>query len=234
MTYREHPPPPALAPWVQCAWQRSGDGGPPVRVVPDGCIDVVWTEGAGTQVVGPNTTAFLVPLAAGTRVAGVRLHPGTAPALLGVDAAALRDGRLAIDDAWGDEGRRLAEALDEHDDRAHILLSALAQRAATAAAPDALVRAAIGRLLVPRVAVAALARELGVSERQLRRRFEATVGYGPRRLARVLRLGRALAAAHAGEELGRVAADAGYADQAHFTHDCRSLAGAAPSALLHA
>jgi AraC-like DNA-binding protein len=234
MTYREHPPPPALAPWVQCAWQRSGDGGSPVRVVPDGCIDVVWTEGAGTQVVGPNTTAFLVPLASGTRVVGVRLHPGAAPALLGVDAAALRDGRRAIDDAWGDEGQRLAEALDEHDDRAHVLLSALAQRAASAAAPDALVRAAIGRLLVPRVTVAALARELGVSERQLRRRFEATVGYGPRRLARVLRLGRALAAAHAGEELGRVAAEAGYADQAHFAHDCRSLAGAAPSVLLHA
>ncbi|HEV7806601.1 MAG TPA: helix-turn-helix transcriptional regulator [Solirubrobacteraceae bacterium] len=233
MTYREHPPPPALAPWVQCAWQRSGDGGSPIRVVPDGCIDVVWIEGSGTQVVGPNTIAFLVPLAAGARVAGVRLHPGAAPALLDVDAAALRDGRLAIDDAWGDDGRRLAEALDEHDDRCDVLLSALARRAATAAPPDALVRAAIARLLVPRLAVARLARELGVSERQLRRRFDATVGYGPRRLARVLRLGRALAAAHAGEELGRVAADAGYADQAHFAHDCRSLAGASPSALLH-
>ena len=67
----------------------------------------------------------------------------------------------------------------------------------------------------------------------MRRRFERAVGYGPKRLARVLRLGRALAAAHDGEELARVALDAGYADQAHFTHDCRSLAGVAPSALLH-
>jgi AraC-like DNA-binding protein len=200
--------------------------------VPDGCIDVVWTEGAGTQVVGPNTSAFLVPLAPGTRVAGVRLHPGAAPPLLGVDAAALRDARVPVDGVWGDDGLRLAEALDAHEDRGRALLPALCARAATAHRPDPLVRTAIARLEHPQVAVAALAAELGVSERQLRRRFEAAVGYGPKRLARVLRLVRALAAARAGEELGRVAVDAGYADQAHFTHDCRSLAGVAPSALL--
>ena len=232
MTYREHAPPPALAPWVQCAWQRSGDGGAPVRVVPDGCIDIVWIEGAGTQVAGPNTRAFLVSLDAGTRVAGVRLHPGAAPALLGIDAAALRDARVAIDGIWGDDGRRLGEQLDGCDDPRGALLSALARRTPAAPRPDPLVRAAVARLRTPELGVATLARELAVSERQLRRRFDAAVGYGPKRLARVLRLGRALAAAHAGETLARVAADAGYADQAHFTHDCRSLAGVAPSALL--
>lgn len=64
--------------------------------------------------------------------------------------------------------------------------------------------------------------------------MERAVGYGPKRLARVLRLRGALAAAHAGTELGRVAADAGYADQAHFTHDCRALAGVSPSTVLAA
>jgi len=219
---------------VQCTWQRSGTGGPPVRVVPDGCIDIVWTEGAGTQLVGPNTRAFLVPLANRTRVAGVRLHPGAAPSLLGIDAAAVRDARMAIDAVWGDDGLRLAEALDEHEDRGRVLLSALAARAPRAPAPDALVRAAVARLDGPRPDVAALAFELAVSERQLRRRFERAVGYGPKRLARVLRLARALDGARAGTALGRVAAEAGYADQAHFAHDCRELAGVAPSALLAA
>jgi AraC-like DNA-binding protein len=248
MSYREHPPPPALAPWVQCSWQRSGDGGPPVRVVPDGCIDVVWIEGSGTQVVGPNTEAFLVSLPSGTRVAGVRLHPGAAPGLLGVDAAGLCDARVPVDGVWGDGGTRLAEALDAtagrasasahdgtapRDDRQReLLLAALAARVPAAAAPDPLVRAAVTHLVQPHVAVAAVARELAVSERQLRRRFERAVGYGPKRLARVLRLGRALAAIYAGDELARVALDAGYADQAHFTHECRSLTGVAPSALL--
>jgi AraC-like DNA-binding protein len=232
VSYCEQAPPRGLAPWVQCTWRRSGDGGAPVRVVPDGCIDIVWTEGSGTVVVGPNTHAFLVSLAPGVRVAGVRLHPGTAPSLLGVDALALRDGSVPIAAAWGDAGLELAEQLDARPDRGRVLLSALAGRAAGAPAPDPLVQAAVALLDDPLVGVRRLACELGVSERQLRRRFEKAVGYGPKRLARVLRLTRALAAAHAGEELGRVAFDAGYADQAHFANDCRSLAGVAPSALL--
>ncbi|HEY1540348.1 MAG TPA: helix-turn-helix transcriptional regulator [Solirubrobacteraceae bacterium] len=234
MAYREQAPTVMLAPWVQCTWQRTGAGGPPVRVVPDGCIDIVWTEGAGTQVVGPNTRAFLVGLEAGTRVAGVRLHPGAAPPLLGVDAAALRDARVTIDGVWGDKGLRLAEALDAHDDRGRVLLAALAARAPACAAPDPLVRAAVTALDDPELELSALAYDLGVSERQLRRRFAAAVGYGPKRLARVLRLARALDAARTGAQLGRVALDAGYADQAHFANDCRELAGVAPSALLAA
>jgi AraC-like DNA-binding protein len=233
VTYCEQAPPPALAPWVQCTWQRSGDGGPPVRVVPDGCIDIVWTQELGTQIVGPNTRAFLVPLAAGTRVAGVRLHPGAAPGLLAVDAARLRNERIAIDGAWGDAGLELAEALDEREDRAAVLLSALAVRAPAAARPDPLVAVAVARLADRELSVATLAFDLGFSQRQLRRRFHAAVGYGPKLLSRVLRLTRALDAARAADaQLARVAVEAGYADQTHFAHDCRDLAGVAPSSLL--
>jgi AraC-like DNA-binding protein len=229
--YREHPPPAALAPWVACTWERHDGGGAPVRVVPDGCIDIIWTQGLGTAVVGPNTTAFLVALPASTHVVGVRLRPGAAPPLLGVDGAALRDGRAPLHELWGDEGHALGARLDAAADPAGVLLAGLVPRAAAAGAPDPLVQAAVARLQGG-VRVRALAGELYVSERQLRRRVGSAVGYGPKRLARVLRLGRALAAARGGEELARVAADAGYADQAHFAGDCRELAGVPPSALL--
>lgn len=234
MTYREHRAPPALVPWLACTWERRDGGGAPVRVVPDGCIDIVWTQGAGAQVVGPNTTAFLVALDAGVRVVGARMRPGAAPALLGVDGASLRDGRLGLAEVWADDGRRLEQRLDDAGDRdrAGLLLAALAERAHEATLPDALVQAAVARLAVPDARVEALARELAVSSRQLRRRVEVAVGYGPKLLGRVLRLGRALAAARAGEELAPVAFAAGYADQAHFAHDCRALAGVPPSALL--
>jgi methylphosphotriester-DNA--protein-cysteine methyltransferase len=76
-----------------------------------------------------------------------------------------------------------------------------------------------------------LADELGFSERQLRRRFHAAVGYGPKTLQRVLRFRRFLARADAGEDLSRAALDAGYADQAHLTRDCARLSGLTPSRL---
>jgi AraC-like DNA-binding protein len=229
--YREHLPPASLAPWVACTWERRDGGVAPVRVLPDGCIDIIWTQGAGTAVVGANTTAFLVALPAHTHVVGVRLRPGAAPPLLGVDGAALRDARPALHELWGDDARELTVRLDEAADPAAALLAELAPRAAAAGAPDPLVQAAVARLSGG-AAVRALAGELYVSERQLRRRVGTAVGYGPKRLARVLRLRRALAAARGGQELARVAAEAGYADQAHFAGDCRELAGVPPSALL--
>lgn len=233
MSYREHAPAAVLAPWLECGWERGGEGGAPVRVLPDGCIDIVWIEGRGMQVVGPNTAAFLVAVPAGVRVTGVRMRPGAGASLLGLDAAGLRDARLPLETVWDDDARRLAEHVEVSPQPLGALLAALAARAPQIAAPDPLVGAAVARLRDPRARVEALAAEFGVGARQLRRRFEAAVGYGPKRLARVLRLQRALQAARSGEELAWAAARAGYADQAHFGHDCRALAGVAPSELLH-
>lgn len=233
MSYREHAPAAALTLWIACGWERSGDGGAPVRVLPDGCIDIVWTEGTGTHVVGPNTVAFVVSVEPGVRVAGVRMRPGAGAALLAADAAALRDARVPLEDVLGDDGRWLAQRVEAGAERPlDALLTALGERAPQVMAPDPLVGAVVARLHDPRARVETLARDFGVSARQLRRRFESGVGYGPKRLARILRLERALAAARAGEELALAAAEAGYADQAHFAHDCRALAGVCASALV--
>ena len=80
--------------------------------------------------------------------------------------------------------------------------------------------------------VAEMARRTGLSARQLHRRCLPLFGYGPRRLARVLRLGRALEAARQGTSLAQVAANCGYADQAHLSREVRALAGMTPAALL--
>jgi hypothetical protein len=73
------------------------------------------------------------------------------------------------------------------------LQGALAARLARAVPADDLVRAAIARLCgQPSTRVSELGHALGISERHLRRRFRAAVGYGPKTLDRVLRFQRAL------------------------------------------
>jgi AraC-like DNA-binding protein len=232
MSYREHAPPPALVPWLECTWERRGDG-LPVRVLPDGCIDVIWTEGAETQLVGANTTAFVVPVAAGTRIVGARFHPGAAPALLGIAAEEFRDARTSAEEVWRGDGARLTTTLEAGGDPLQGLVRWLLARLRHAEQPDPIVHATVQRLRRSfRPEVARLADELALSERQLRRRVAAAVGYGPKRLARILRLYDALAAARAGDDLARVAYDAGYADQAHFANECRVLAGAPATVLI--
>jgi AraC-like DNA-binding protein len=236
VSYREHHVSGRLALWVECAWERAGEAraDPFERIVPDGCMDLIWSDRRGLSVVGPNTTAFLAPLPAGHSVVGVRLHPGAAPPLFGPPAPALRDARLEAREVWGADGARLEEAVAAaatSRERLGLMLDWLAARPAAASSPDSLVRAAVRALgELPESRISGLAGELAVSERQLRRRVIAQVGYGPKRLARVLRLRRALAAVRAGEPLAEIAYDRGYADQAHFANDCRELAGVSPSA----
>ena len=92
------------------------------RIVPDGCMDLIWSEAGGLIVVGPNTTAFLSRLPAGAAVTGVRLHPGAGSPLFGVPAPALRDARLPAAEVWADEGARLEQAVARAADPAAALL----------------------------------------------------------------------------------------------------------------
>ncbi|MEY9863982.1 transcriptional regulator GlxA family with amidase domain [Catenulispora sp. GAS73] len=81
--------------------------------------------------------------------------------------------------------------------------------------------------------VPALADAVGLSERQLRRRFTEAVGYGPKTLHGILRFQHALRLGRAApNSLADVAYQAGYADQAHFTREVRRLAGLTPTELL--
>jgi transcriptional regulator GlxA family with amidase domain len=77
----------------------------------------------------------------------------------------------------------------------------------------------------------ALADDFGLSERQLHRRCTAAFGYGPKVLDRVLRLQSALSLLGGvpGINLAQVAADAGYADQAHLTREVGALTGLTPA-----
>ncbi|MGB3055197.1 MAG: helix-turn-helix domain-containing protein, partial [Acidimicrobiales bacterium] len=61
---------------------------------------------------------------------------------------------------------------------------------------------------------------------QLHRRSLIAFGYGPKVLARILRLQRALALARDGSSFAAAAVDSGYTDQAHLAREVRALAGA--------
>jgi AraC-like DNA-binding protein len=158
--------------------------------------------------------------------------PGGAPALLGIGAEEQLDRRVPLRDVLGDAGARLEQRLYDDSDPLAALGGWLAWCARGAAAPDPLVRAATAQLAGGEERIGVVAARLGVSERALRRRVIAAVGYGPKRLARVLRLRRALVLAQDGEELAAVAFAAGYADQAHLSRDCRELAGIPPTAVI--
>jgi AraC-like DNA-binding protein len=246
MAYRELAPPPEIQEHVACLWVRDPQPAARLhRIVPDACADIVWVTGRRVRVAGPATGPFMSTIPAGGSAVGIRFRVGAAGSALGVSARELLDGSFALDEVWGAAGAELAERLDaapHAEAAAAVLATAVARRLPPPDAIDPIVRAAAIGVARPRTPVEALGASLGIGERQLRRRFGDAVGYGPKTLQRVLRFQRFLALAQppAGPvrpereapDLARLAFEAGYADQAHLTRECRRLAGLPPAALL--
>lgn len=229
--YAEALPAPALRDRVRRLWTyrapQSLAG--PVQVLPDGCVDLIWNHDR-LFVAGPDPVAVDATLAPGAGLIGARLAPGAARTLLGLPLCEITGQRVAIDEIWGRPASELQAALQRATAPAEVLVAAIARRQA---APDQTMAYLFGRLAAgdaPRVA--ALARELGCSERALRRRCQDHFGYGAKALDRILRLQRLLRCARRARTLTDAAFAAGYADAAHLVHDTRQLTGLAPGDLL--
>lgn len=228
-TYAEWAPPHELAADLRCVWWSSFGGAAPI--LPDGHLDLVI--GAGRALIaGPDTTPAANNFPAGVMVHGVRFRTGRAHRFLGVPADELRDQRVDLADLWGPAGRRVTAQLIENPQQ-HLSVVA-ARLADKPPEPDPEIDASIRRLVADRPRVAGLHAELGLSERQFRRRFTSAVGYGPSTFLRVVRLQRArhLARTMPQAGLADLAHGAGYADQAHMSREIKNLTGMTAGALL--
>lgn len=219
MGYRETAPPLELADLVETAW--SADGGGDVRVLPDGCMDLIRM---GDRIVVAGTDATAMVTTRGPEAAsGLRFRPGVLPRLLGVPAAELVDQRVPLDELCSvADGLELAEIAGE--------LAAKPPRTETAPWRLTTLRHVTARLGAG-APVAQVAGETGWSTRTLQRQCNAVYGYGPATLRRVLRFRRAVTLVRSGLPLAEVSSRAGYADQPHLHREVREFAGLTATAL---
>jgi AraC-like DNA-binding protein len=231
MRYREFAAGGAASEFVECYWELE-DAGPGAvqRVVPDGrpelilnfgqpfeaFHDGVWRSQPQSFLAGQITRPLLLRAPGPSHIVGVRLRPSGANRLLGIPAPELTDRIIPLDELGLKE---LAGCADVEQ--------ALLQR--VSGRPDALVEESI-RLLSGTPDVARVAARIGVSARQLERRFKVQVGMSPKLFGRIRRFQRVFPAIDAGWV--EAAAACGYYDQAHLIRDFRDFAGEPPAALL--
>lgn len=240
--YREYAPLSPLADHLVCFWTQSITGCRSEyaqRVLPDGCIDIVFINDEAPTVVGPWVKPFIARLLAGTTIVGARLRPGRAPALLGLPAAELLNQSVALRDV---RSRALSSTFERVSERSSLaarrsaleatLLNLLARLAPIDPITSASIRWLARR---PHGRVGHLSRWMGIGSRQLHRRFSASVGYGPKAFQSILRFQRLLYFAGCPNHrrgLAELSVDAGYADQAHMTREVQRLSGCPPTVLL--
>lgn len=179
------------------------------RVLPDGGTDVV--------AIGPRTKASYYEEKRLPMCLQLRFRPGAARPLFGVSVRELVGRAEPLESLPGEAGRRLARglaALGPAPDpdavlarMAELLPEDLMPRDRDERARDGLVRAAVEALSTAPGrdrpgTVTQVARQLAVSERQLRNVFADDIGLSPKHFARIDRVRQVLAGAGAGGTRG--------------------------------
>lgn len=233
--YRELPALAGTGAAVVCRWIRvtpPGDGPLTADVLPDGCTDLIWQQGRGPFFAGPDTGPAPSLTPPGSVFVGVRFRPGAGGAAMRIPLADVRDQRIDVADLAPWLARKLPADLNPED--IFLRLTLLSEQLTSDAPLDPVVRHATTLLAAGPVGVGQLARSMAISERQLLRRFDVAVGYGPKTLHRVMRFCRVVDALHAGRgrtDLAALAGQIGYADQAHLTREVTRMSGLPPATL---
>lgn len=190
------------------AWSHTVTTPSSTLILPDGCRDLILKfsrHDAPCSFVSPlHDTAHAVASQPGDRYVGYRFQPAAV-----FDADTLLRAVRGRETRDADTVLALVEELVRVDSGLAEALAALAESGSVAAAR----------------------RALGASERGLERRLLAASARAPAWWRGLARARRAAAALHHDIPLAAIAADTGYADQAHMSRDFRRWFGLAPSRL---
>lgn len=219
----------------------------PWRILPEATGNVilhVFNDGRPSCLGLVGARSVFADIDRGGRVRSILVHlqPGALRRLFGIPAHEATDRSIDLLDLWGTAAHELRDALTSSTRRGRVSESvahldrALTARLSGPAAPPPLVGQALTRLLrdPARPSVRALAADLGVTDRTLRRALLDHTGLGPKRLARVARVRRSLRLAESRPETSwaEVAARAGYCDQSHLIAEYHGLLGDTPRGYL--
>jgi AraC-like DNA-binding protein len=246
-TYREIQPSVRLRRYVECYWAQSQEGTADHLVLPDGCVDILFSrrggEPIGLATVGLMTVPLRVPATPAQSFFGVRFRPGMASAFI-PGAELLTDETRPLDDLMGSAARRMLERLAESRSL-EAMCELMDQLLRPLDPPD------IGERVLRQLESAegsagssldeAIAQS-GLSVRHFRRLCLERAGVSPKYLSRILRFRKAV------QRIGAVGGSAqhhlaqpswadfavacGYYDQAHFIREFQEFAGCTPGRFL--
>ncbi len=251
MDYREYPVPAHLSRFVKCAWRLKdlAPGDAVQTIYPDGHCELIvhlespprcwdrgtgWSQQAATLFAPQRVTAVRLRATKPIDCVGLRVRPAASGMFAAHAPAEYRDRIVdlsSIDAAFSKALRAAVRAFANDSDAA---LWRLLRRRVANRSPDARIEAAVARLEggAGKSRIDAIVRASGMSTRGFQIRFAQSVGLTPKEFARLMRLKATLQALDASDaSLSELAADTGFADQAHATREVRRVTGLTPAKL---
>ena len=237
-----YPPPADLAPFVDFCWVLRWDlrGQPPHEqaILPHPNVNLAF-EATGAAVFGIDTKIFARRLSEQGKALGIRFRPGGFRPFYGMPVFKLNDRVVPAHRILGPAADQACAVImaESAGDAAMTEAAAGLLRAARPAEDPVAEQAAELVSLITRdtglYRVAQLAEVSGLPARRLQRVFADYVGVSPKWVMRRARLHEAALRAEAGGPVAvnwaELAADLGYADQAHLTRDFTATIGVPPT-----
>jgi len=239
-TYREIQPSARLGRYVECYWEQSQGESNGHLVLPDGCVDILFSR-CGGEPIGLETVGLMTAprrVQEGRSFFGVRFRPGMASAFI-PGAELLTDKTNPLEDFAGHAERRMFERLADADGLEQMgeLMDGLLRPLDP---PD------VGSRVMWQLGSAEgsaggsldqLIAQSGLSMRHFRRLCLERAGVSPKYLSRILRFRKAAEKIGGMRGFGQpswadFAAACGYYDQAHFIREFQEFAGCTPGRFL--
>ncbi|TYP94802.1 AraC-type DNA-binding protein [Fodinibius salinus] len=250
-SYQELVPDKALQNIVDCYWISDTDSEQSLRILPDGCTDLIFNFGStvsaveeqaglpekSISAVGIMTKYQKVCVTPNTRLVGVRFKTGAMSPLTSVPLHKLKDTNIGAgnicpgltDATWErmvglKSQKQLSSALDQ-------VIFRMKSKSDDSVDPIAIALTQYIRDRKGNITVKDLTNNFGISKRQLERRFRSTIGVNMKSYARIVRFlyTKSLIELKPQENLLNIAFDNGYYDHAHLTKDFKKMAGFLPS-----
>ncbi|RQO69491.1 AraC family transcriptional regulator [Pedobacter sp. KBW06] len=253
MDYKTYPPSSGLSNYVRCYWTLDAPKEPnpeKQRIVPDGCMEMIFHYGHLYQQYTPEGSPVLQPRCfvfgqvtrpleieptGETGVFAVRFLPEGFSAFATFPVGDMENRAVPLQELFAEDGialeKEILNALNT-EERIQLVSRFLQHKLITPESVHQLVRSSVAAMMLLRgqLSVDELTGNLKVNRRQLERKFSLAVGLSPKQLSKIIRLQSVLKmmAEPGFTSLTNIAYQGAYYDQAHFIKDFKEFTGMSP------
>ena len=238
-SYEELQPSPVLNRWLAAYWYFEADDSVSEvdhHIPPNGGMMLTVVPNHDIYLSGPRTEPHSVKIRRGMRVWGAIFWPGTSASITGVRPNDLLNLALPGKQILPSKLIQQFDTLVNGGVEKHLIAPALDRffgSIVDEAKPlDEPIMQAVFKIIQSRgeARVNCIAADIGLSERQFRRRFRDQVGLSPKELLRIQRFRSCAKASvsNPGHSWVELAARLGYSDQPHLAREFQKLIGMTP------
>lgn len=234
MPYIEFLPHPLLRSTVECYWCVREELSGVSTIYPDACMDIIFNFGdRSSEIVGNMFTPIQAQFSGFTDIFGIRFRAGGMAHILNVPLAQFNDISAGLDSVYnyGPEVDQLQSLTN--DERVNTLDRWLLKRMTLSNSKPEAWEHCLNTIVVREgnINVYDLAREVGISQKQMERKFIEKVGPTPKQFAQVLKFRKLKErlSSRSNESLMNIAFDFDFTDHAHLTKFFKKFAGITPT-----